>query len=238
MKLTSTIIILFTSVLTYAQEQQIIIVDKSYKSPRASSKERKSFEVDNTWAVKFCPTQMFAGEINFGVELKVQERMSLEFEIGPTVSNIGRNNFHFFPNNTEANENSAIGFLFSTALRYYPMEDHKVFNKFYISPKFRFRNYNTVYSYDYISFNKLEDQRGTNNQFGFIFNLGVQDWLSPTFAVDYFIGFGLGYQNNNYYRVDQTYDQNTGQTINVWRSENENFTNYIVQLGIKLGIGN
>ena len=230
--------ILFALLLSsgfYAQEQQIIVVEQGdgrYRSPRKSSEVKV---VDNSWAIKYSPTQILAGEINLSLELKVEERTSLEFEIGPTISNIGEMRFTNLIDPTYVESNSGIGMLLSAAVRYYPMDEYKVMNRFYVSPKLRYRSYNTIYesmTYD------LNDQRGTMNQFGFIFNVGVQTWLSQSFAVDYFIGMGIGYKNERTYTVSETYDGNTNTFNANWVSDYKSGANYIVHMGIKLGIGN
>ena len=127
----------------FAQEDRMVIVkqnDNHKTSSRYKPREPRTVECFN--AFKFDPTRMIIGEINFSWETKIKDRLSLEFELGPTVSNlqIGGGNHFYTPGYTETR--SKMGILLSAGIRYYPLDDSPVFNNLYVSPRIKYRRYN------------------------------------------------------------------------------------------------
>ncbi len=205
-------------------DPQYIIVDKDVK------KQKEHRVVDNSFVIKFTPTQLLAGEINFGAEFKTGERSSVEVEAGPTITQIGAGRFTTgYQDYFGAYPSSGVGVFTSAAFRYYPADLYPSLNRFYISPKVRYRCYNTMYNFS----GDTGTKRGAENQVGFIFNAGLQTWLSDQFAIDYFVGLGIGYSVSTSYQPN--YGPMDSQVINkyVYRQ-----TNYIFNIGVKVGIGN
>lgn len=222
-----------------AQEEKIIVIDKG--SGKTYKPKTVRPLVENNSVMKFNPLQMIVGEINFGFEKKIDEMSSVEFEFGPTLSNIGftvnNNHYYYFepyygPN---AQETSGVGFFASAAYRFYPMDKGLVLNGFYVSPvvKYRLMNFGV---HDYTE--TLEDQKGNENHMYFTFNFGFQRWLSERFSLDMFGGLGLGYEAHVHYRVMNTYDDVTGQYTYSWDKNAYSGVRFVFTGGIKIGIGN
>lgn len=224
----------------FGQEEKIIIIDKGVgKTTRHSSKtvpERKL--VDNISVLKFSPLQMVVGEINFGFERKIDEMSSVEFEFGPTLSNVrlsvNDNHYNDPWGNGYSQETSKIGLFGSVGYRFYPMDNGKVLNGFYVSPVFKYRLMNFgVHDYS----GNLEDTKGNESHAYFTFNFGFQRWLSDHFSLDFFGGIGLGYEAHTRYDVATTYDGNTGLYNYYWDKRTYDGVRFLVTGGIKVGIG-
>lgn len=227
---------LFTA---FAQEEKVIVIDKGAgKTTRQSSKtatDRKL--VDNISVLKFSPLQMAVGEINFGYERKIDEMSSFEVEFGPTLSNISLSvseNHYFDPYGNYSQETSKIGFFTSIGYRFYPMDNGKVLNGFYVSPVFKYRLMN--FGVQDFSEN-LEDTQGNENHAYFTFNFGFQRWLSEHFSLDFFGGIGLGYESHTRYSVASVYDGTNGTYSYYWDRHSYDGVRFLVTGGIKVGIG-
>lgn len=232
----------FTCLLltVFAQEEKVIIIDKGSGKTQAykSSSKRERTLVDNTSVLKFSPLQMIAGEINFGYERKINDLSSFEIELGPTLSNIGlsvNENHYYDPWGNYSGETSKIGVFTSVAFRFYPMNNGKVLNGFYVSPVFKYRRMNFgVHDYS----ENLSDTQGGENHMYFTFNFGFQSWLSERFSLDYFAGIGLGYETHQRFQVASNYDGNTGLYNYYWDRNSFSGVRYLLTAGIKVGIGN
>lgn len=230
-------VLLFTSLSGMAQEEKIIVIDRGDRGRTKPQKEQKL--VDNDHVLKFSPLQMVMGEINLGFEKKINEMSSLEFELGPTLSEVGFTvtDDHFYDpwGYPSQSRNTGIGVFGSVGYRFYPMDNTMVLNKFYVSPVFKYRLYNFQLK-DFS--NTLDDQKGSENQAMFTFNFGYQKWLSDHFSLDMFAGFGLAYESHNTYYVNSVYDGNTGNYIYNWEENNYNGVRFAFTAGVKVGIGN
>ena len=228
--------LLFTGLIlfsanSYAQEE-VIIIDKSQLKDYKKDKEIKLN--DNTQVFKFAPLYMLVGEINFGYERQLNQKGSIEFELGPTISKIGFGvNSHFAsPYEPSIVENGGIGFLASVAYRFYPLDETEALNRFYISPVLKYKLLNHTVE-DMSNF--LEDARGSDTQFNFYFNFGYQLWAAKSFSIDFYSGIGIGYQlkidqSMNYEYVDDDWNY-------YWEKQEAKGTRYVFNAGIKLGIG-
>ncbi len=220
----------------FAQEQVVIV--RNEKNSRPVRKETSDRIVENRDAFKFDPLRMFVGELNFAWEHSLGERTSMEIELGPTISHLrllGNNDFHIGGfNNTNSYSVSQMGVLVSAGIRFYPLEDYKVFNRMYVSPKLHFRNYNIGYNSPDIP----NDARGVNNQFSFLFNIGTQRWYSDNFALDFYAGLGIGSVNSSSYLQSFLYDGNTGLYTSEWKKYNETYARILLNFGMKVAIGN
>ncbi len=223
---------------TIAQEEKFIVIDRGASKWMYKEKKERRI-VDNMSVLKFSPLQMLAGEINFGYERKIDEMSSIEFELGPTLSNVGFsvNNNHFGyidPFYSYTTETSKPGFFASAGYRFYPLDNSKALNGFYVSPvlKYRLMNFGIV---DYSE--NLKDTKGSENHFYFTFNFGYQTWLSDNFSLDFFGGLGLGYESHIRYRVLSAYDGNTGSYSYFWDKNAYDGVRYLLTLGVKVGIG-
>lgn len=221
----------------FAQEEKVIIIDKgpSYRTPRAP-KERKI--VENNGVMKFSPLQMLVGEINFGYEKVIDDYSSVEFEFGPTLSNIRltvNSNHYFDPYSPSVQETSGLGFFASAGYRFYPMDNGLVLNGFYVSPVLKYR----LMNFGVVDFSEnLEDTKGSENHLNFTFNFGYQTWLSERFSLDFFGGLGLSYESHIRYNAVSTYDGVTGLYSYAWDKNAYDGVRYLFTAGIKVGIGN
>lgn len=233
--LTFTLLIL-NSFLTFSQEEKIIIIDKGGSKKTKSTIKREL--VDNDHVLKFSVFQMLANEINIGYEKKIDEMSSFEISAGPTISNIGfsvnDNHYNNYPNQN-TNETSALGMFISAGYRFYPMDNGKVLNNFYISPEVKYRRMNFgIVDYS----DNLSSTKGYEDHTYFTFNFGMQTWLSERFSIDYFAGIGLGYESHVRYNVVSSYNPDTYLYEYYWEKNAYSGAKYLFTLGLKVGIGN
>ncbi len=224
------------SFFAQAQESQQVIIVRDGKSPK--SKQRNEVEernVENYEAFKFDPLRMAIGEINFSWEHRLAEKVSFEVELGPTISELRYFNTTVdFIHQEGTKSGSMMGFLASGAIRYYPTKDLFAMNKLYISPRIKFRQYNSNNTNELMSDSKI----GFRKEVLFSFIVGTQRWYSDNFAFDYYAGVTIGNMNSREYFVNQTYDGTTGQFYNNWREENERFARFTLTVGMKVTVGN
>jgi hypothetical protein len=220
--------ICFFAQFTQAQEERVIVVRET-KTARPP-KERKDRNVENYNAIKFDPLRMTTGEIGFSWERRIEDKTSLEFELGPTISGIGMNRFYF---NSETQ--SKFGVLLSAAVRYYPIEGAWAMNKLYVSPKIRYRRFNSLAQ---SSTYNLSDEKGFSNEWAFSFNVGYQTWLSDNFAFDFYAGLGIGSFAGRNAFINSVYDGNTGQYVYNWQIENYSYAKLMGVVGMKVTVGN
>ena len=231
LKTICSVVLLLSTVSTYAQDEVIIIDRKNYKQ----NKSRDIKKNENTQIIKFSPLQLLAGEINLGYERQISKKGSLDFEFGPTISNIGFgvNNHFIDPFNPSAIQKSALGFVASAGYRFYPLDETEALNRFYISPVLKFRLMNSIFEDG--SGILTETQRGARTNTNFFFNFGYQMWLAKSFSLDFFAGFGIGMQQEKSFYTTQVFENNTW--VNEWQEVNYNDALYVGNIGIKIGIG-
>jgi hypothetical protein len=225
--------------LAKAQEEKVIVIDRgaAYKNTQRARKPEKL--VDNSHVMKFSPLQMIMGEINLGFEKRVNEMSSIEFEFGPTLSELGFsvNSNHYSPDPWGFNysrRSTGVGFFGSVGYRFYPMDNTMVLNRFYVSPVFKYRIYNFgVEDYSKV----LPSQKGNEGQAIFTFNFGYQKWLSDHFSLDMFAGFGLAYESHKDFFTESIYDDVTGAYTYKWVNNNYSGVRFAGTMGIKVGIG-
>ncbi len=237
MKKALLILLSFIALGANAQEdEQVVIVRQSdYKKPRKAPKPDRN--VENYNAFKFDPFRMAIGEINFSWEHRFHEKATFEIELGPTVSNLGRNRFYTQPGDGMGTyrRNSSMGVLASAAVRFYPLEDYFAMNKLYVSPRFKYRRYNEIITAENLS---LNDTRGYSDELIFSFNVGYQAWLSDNFAFDYYVGAGIGSYFGKTYNVNSMYDGNTDTWIYSWQPVTNRYARFVGVIGMKVTIGN
>ncbi len=231
--------ILLLSTLTFgamAQDQKVVIIDKgsSYNAP----KKRKDLLVTNNLnIIKFNPLQLLVGEINLGYERVLNEMSSVDFEIGPTLSNVRLSvaGSHYFDPvfGPSVERTSGVGFFFGTGYRMYPLRGGLAPNWFYISPVFKFRQMNYGFR-DYSDL--LPDVKGSEKDFNFSFNFGSQFWLEEKFSLDVFAGIGLAYESYKDYFLTSVYNGTTGLYDYQWKQENYSGVRILFTGGVKIGI--
>ena len=59
-----------------------------------------------------------------------------------------------------------------------------------------------------------ETQRGSRTMMNFIFDFGYQVWLSESFSIDFFAGFGIGLHQEKSFYTTQVFQNN--QWENEW----------------------
>jgi hypothetical protein len=220
----------------FAQEEKIIVIDRG--TGKTYKEKRERILVDSKSVMKYSPLQMVVGEINFGYERKIDEMSSVEFEFGPTLSNVGLtvtdNHYNDPFGGSYVEETSKLGFFGSVGYRFYPMDNGKVLNGFYVSPvlKYRLMNFGI---HDYSE--NLDDTQGSENHMYFTFNFGVQRWLSQNFSLDMFGGIGLGYESHMRFNTAATYDGNTGIYSYYWDRKSFDGVRFVFTGGVKIGIG-
>lgn len=225
--------VLFSGAL-FAQEEKVIVVKQSdYK--RTQKKRASDRNVENYNAFKFDPFRMAIGEINFSWETRIDEKVTLEFEAGPTVSNLGGGRFSINGGTESYQEQSGMGGLISAAVRYYPLEGYWAMNKLYVSPRIKYRRYNSNYHSEDVV---VSDQRAYSNETIFSFNIGYQQWFSENFAFDYYIGMGIGTYKGTSYTMSSVYDGNTGLYTNSWDKTTDQYAHFVGVIGMKVTIGN
>lgn len=213
-------------------QEDVVVVDR--RRPR---EHRTARIVDNTYVIKFTPTQIVMGEINLGLEYSVNEMSSLDVEIGPTFSNLGFtvNDSHTDPWGTAGiGQTTRAGFFMGLGYRFYPLDHTRVLNQFYISPVFKYR----VYNFGVVDFsNTLSDAKGNENQAIFTFNVGSQWWLSDHFSLDLYGGLGLAYEVHNDKLMETLYNPDTQMYDYRWVDNRFSGARFAATLGLKFGIG-
>jgi hypothetical protein len=228
---------LLLSLITFGQED-IIIIDKSelreYKRQRPEREIRLN---DNTKVIKFSPLSMMVGEINFGYERQLSIKGSIDLQFGPTISEIGFgnvDNHQFNQIGVSSRHNSGLGFLIGAGYRYYPLDETEALNRLYVSPVLKYRLYN--YSIDELS-GVLDPLDGSDQQLNFYFNFGYQLWVSNSFSLDFYTGMGIGYQEIFDGYATTIWNDQMQQNENVWITERSTGARYVFNMGLKVGIG-
>ncbi|MDB2657032.1 hypothetical protein N9Y60_03135 [Crocinitomicaceae bacterium] len=222
--------ILITS-SAFAQEE-IIIIDRS----KARIKTERDFKKNqNTQVVKYAPLSLFDGEILFGYERQLTAKGSFDVELGPTISKISFGVPGHVGNSFEPSvgETTGMGLVLGAAYRYYPLDETEALNRFYISPQFRYKIY-THSVQDYSEF-VSGVQRGNETMANFFFNFGYQSWLSETFSLDFYFGIGIGNYSSRDYYAENFF--NGTEWEYQWREETRSGARYVLNAGIKVGIG-
>ncbi len=231
--------ILLLSTLTFgamAQDQKVVIIDKgsSYNAPK---KRKDPLVTNNLNIIKISPLQLLVGEINLGYERVLNEMSSVDFEIGPTLSNIRlsvQGNHFFDPGfGPSVERTSGVGFFFGTGYRMYPLRGGLAPNWFYVSPVFKFRQMNYGFR-DYS--NLLPNVKGSEKDFNFSFNFGSQFWLEEKFSLDVFAGIGLAYESYKDYFMTSVYNGTTGLYDYQWQQDSYSGVRFLFTGGVKIGI--
>ena len=229
----STITAMLVVVTSGIAQQEIVVIEQGGRYERPKKKVRL---IENTSVFKFSPTQMLVGEINISFEKQISKNSSFEISAGPTISNIalGNVNNHLFDafGGNYAYETSAIGMFVEVGYRYYPLEETEALNRLYLSPvlKYKVKNFGLN-----DASGELSPTKGSDTRVNFSMNLGYQLWMSKTFAMDFYAGLGIGYQQVETYYPENVYvDPNW---VNQWRDNSSSGARYVFNLGVKVGIG-
>lgn len=200
------------------------------------------------FVIKYSPTQLVAGEFNFSYEQRLARIISLELEVGPTISQFGLNfgnqklwqgddglglwNFDAIDPDARA----AMGFHVSLAPRFYPASDDNMLKGLYLSPVFKFRKYNYV---NEDNSDVLADAKSYINQMIFRFNLGFQFWPGDNnFSLDMYFGVGLGtFDIKGQYIETYEVTPGSGNWQTRWDTYKDNGLRFNAITGIKLGFG-
>lgn len=230
-----TALLLAQIIPSFAQEEEKIVYVHTNRGPR---KEREYKTVDLYNVYKFDIAQMAVGQYRFGYERRISEKSSIEFELGATLSNIGVNIGHI--GNSSMYNNSKFGVVSTIAFRYYPLDEVPALNKFYVSPKLEFCNYNVGYEAADSYGNPIEgsERVGYTNRTRFLFTVGKQYWLSSTFSMDIYAGLGVGSVSETYYNVYVEYDYITQTYQEVVQKRHDTRNRVAFECGVKVGIGN
>ncbi len=190
----------------------------------------------HNFAIKFTPTQLVSGEFNLGYEQRIARFVSLELNGGPTISEMGvnRSNHSLWVNSLNQDDlTSGIGYHVSIEPRFYLLYDEYEMRGLYMSAYFKYRTYNTTYSYD-----GLEDKNGTLNQLIYRFNIGFQFWPGArNFCLEMFSGFGFGTITDKYYKRNSYFDNSTNNYIYSWEEIKKSKPVLNGVIGVKIGFG-
>lgn len=222
--------------LSAQDERQVIIVDRTNTQARkkAPNDNMPRRLVDHDQVFKFDPFRMTIGEINFAYERVIGEQSSIEIELGPTVSNLGRNRFGIINNgSSQYRANSEMGVFASAAYRFYPLDGRPALNQLYISPKFKYRRYNETL--EGMNGSTLGVIKGHSDESIFTFNFGYQQWLAERFSFDYYFGIGIGSYNSKSYYATSEYVGTEWKEV--WVPQNDRYTRFVATIGLKVGIG-
>jgi hypothetical protein len=227
-------LILAKSFNSQAQDEKVIVMDKKdFKNLKNEKKEPIIF--NGGMVFKFDPTRIILGEIAFGLEKRIGDYSSLEVELGPTISNLTGfkiNHLNYYSSYTSYyNEKSGVGIFGSIGYRFYPKG---VFNGLYISPKFKYKLYNSSFV---DPSGILENQNGSRTQSSFIFNVGFQKWTTKNFSFDFYTGLGVGYVTNTKMVSNGYYDPSYGNNYPGWSKTTYKDAKLVFNLGVKVGIG-
>jgi hypothetical protein len=204
--------------------------------------------VMRNYAIKFAPFQLIAGEFNFSYEQRVAKRISLDLELGPTISQFGLNFgnqkiwqgnsgldlFNF--NSISYNASSGVGFFAGIGPRIYPTSDEYSLKGFYFSPEVKYR----LYNYSLKDYNgNLENTKASLDQLIFRFNMGIQFWpKAANFVLDMYFGVGLSTFNIRGKNIEYSNipDAN-GFNQTYWDSYRDNGVRFNAITGLRLGFG-
>lgn len=228
----STITAVLVIVTSGIAQQEIVIVEQGSRYKRAKKEVRMN---DNTSIIKFTPTQMLVGEINFSFEKQLSKHTSFEIGAGPTISNIalGEVGNHFFdPFGANTFQTSKLGLFVEASYRYYPLDETEALNRFYLGPVMKFRMMNFGLN---DGSEVLPPTTGSDMRLNFAMNIGYQWWLSKSFAIDLFGGMGIGYQEVTSSFPESVYVDNNW--ITQWADNSRSGARYVFNFGVKVGIG-
>ncbi len=203
----------------------------------AFGQKMKSFQskTEAETVIKFTPTKIFSGMIEFGVEQAIGDRTSVELNLGPTISNISPfGNGHGIVGDINGLYNttgSQLGFHINGGIRFYPIEDKYVMNGFYVSPILDFRYFNYQFQDFYNPNGPAFDGFRQEMSFGFLF--GAQSWVSKYFGLDTYMGMGI--KSVDVKQAFNQYDPWGG--TGVWQEQRTTDARWFVTAGIKIGIG-
>lgn len=201
---------------------------------------------EKNFVLKFCPTQLAAGEFNFSYEQRIARIISLELEVGPTISQFGLNFgnqriwrgndgleiWDYNPIDEEAN--GAVGFHVSLAPKFYPVSEDNQLKGLYLSPVFKYRKYNYI---NEDATGTLDDAKSNIDQMIFRFNMGFQFWPGDgNFSIDMYFGVGLGtFRINGSYMENYIDDQ--GNVQYRWGHYGDSGIRINLATGLKFGFG-
>jgi hypothetical protein len=233
---------------TFTQTPEVEYGSKSQNSSNSNLFRKSRFDfivnkkiTQNTRIIKFSPLQLFRGEIAWAYEEAIQERMSFEISVGPTLSNV--NAFeptHEFPFDPNVNQSpnvsgqSKVGFMGSASIKYYPIDNQTALHGFYVEQEFKYRVYNDLLVDQQ---DILEDRKGSINQARFSTIFGSQRWLSDNLSIDFFGGVGLNFSTSRTSFVLYSVDQQTFEESYEWEESVAKGVNYYITAGVKVGIG-
>ncbi len=224
-----------SSLLSFGQDDIVIIDKELYEESRRSPRLN-----DNIQIVKFSPTQLIMGELNFGYERQVSKKGSIEIEAGPTLSQVsilGPGNHLFSFAQGSAQENSFIGGHISFSYRFYPLDGTEALNRLYVAPVIKYRQYNVLLrdNSDVPNGPDLGTVKARDYQTNFTFNFGYELWASKSFCFDFFVGTGLGWRHQTTYAP--VIEFNGTEWTGYWAGYNDAWARFLLTGGVKLGIG-
>lgn len=230
----STITALLVVVTSGIAQQELVVIEQGSRYKR----EKKGIRLnENTSVIKFSPTQLLAGEINFSFEKQLSKQTSFEIGAGPTISNIalgdGGGNHYFDPMyGSYAYETSGVGFFAEAGYRFYPLDETEALNRFYLSPvvKFKLMNFGLE-----DAAGELPNRDGSDMRLNFAMNVGYQVWLSKSFAMDFYTGLGIGYQQVQSYFPEYAFVN--PDYVFTWKDNSYSQARYVFNFGVKVGIG-
>jgi hypothetical protein len=181
-------------------------------------------------ALKINPINIFIGDFPFYLERRLKNNFTFEIGVGVTSANYLREIF-VEPYQPELKKQSMIGYSFSGAVRYYPLE---LLNGFFIGPEVRVRNYtNKIISCgDVPVLDANKERRNVMDfkaQFGYIF------YLEGNMFVELYAGTGIRAVEGLTAMCNQTANPNTGRIEYELKFNKEEYSSPAAALGFKIG---
>lgn len=229
-----------TSLSVFAQ-REVIVIDRN-AAPEKRNKSHEEDYLSRDWVehdnvFKFDAMRLMIGDIALSYERVIGQKTSFEIEAGPTVSNLRINRFSLHNDGSiNGSRNTSMGGFGSIALRFYPLDGRPALNQFYISPKYKYKQYNELFTPKAGS--ALENRKGFSKQNIFSFNFGIQQWVAKQFALDYYVGIGIGHYTDRTSIANSYYDGVSNEWKEQWQDKKSSSANVVLSIGIKCGIGN
>ncbi|OFZ67521.1 MAG: hypothetical protein A3D92_20980 [Bacteroidetes bacterium RIFCSPHIGHO2_02_FULL_44_7] len=202
-----------------------------------------SWRDERTWALKLSPFHLAVGDLALYYEQRVGKHTSIEFGAGATISGvkgilqpaqpvIQPYYDYILPYEWPYQHVSDAGFLGAFEFRIYPIATTNSMRSLYIAPAVKYKRYNYGIR-DYSGL--LPNYKGNDQHYNSYLNCGFQFWPNRRCVIDVFLGAGLGYHTTA--GAIQEYNYVNGNYEGYWRKTTSDELVFLLNTGVKLGIG-
>jgi len=215
-----------------AQDGPKVVV---FNSPK---QERVQTDIKNV--LKFSVLEAFSGDFSFYYERILSEKTSAEIGIGLTLSDyitsLYNSDINVFDNSYEA----LFGGSFSLGFRYYPLFASE---EFYVSPEFKFKNYNNNRSYQTttttatgILISTTETGKEKRSISVGRITFGYHYLVEHNIFLDFYGGFGIARVSQTNFQYVSDIDPITGAVIGGYDFLSSSRLAPRIHIGLKIGI--